>query len=56
MADDDLAALERAERDAWFACQDARLDDYEEARGAWNDARVDLLSARLSVRLARRDG
>lgn len=54
MADDDLAALERAERDAcdeYWRCSerdDARL------RAAWLDARSALNRARIS--LARRDG
>lgn len=47
--DDELAALERAERDAWAVYRYAGLNDYEEARDAWNAARANLL-------LARRDG
>lgn len=50
MADDkQLADLERIEREAWAVYRYAGLDDYEEARDAWNSARADLL-------LARRDG
>ena len=54
MADDDLAALERTERDAWEAYQYACADDYDEERDAWYDALTNLNSARIA--LARRDG